>query len=249
MKPVFLLLLIAVFVGEASLQAQLPGANQPGLNAALLKILGEVIAFSSSADVRLTEKGSKDSVSMTVGFAMLDRKVRMDVDMNTVKSKQISPETLASFKAAGMDKVTTILLPDKKLALLVYPLTKCYVELPMGQDEAADLNRKYKLNKTPLGRERIGSQTCDKTKVVVSADNGANHEATVWYAPALQNFPVQVEMDQPGATVVLQYRDVKLVRPDAGQFEAPAGFAKYPSVEQLMQNAMLKMLKGNKQPR
>jgi hypothetical protein len=53
-----------------------------------------------------------------------------------------------------------------------------------------------------------------------------------------------MQMDQQSATVVMEYRDVKLVRPDPKLFEAPSGFTKYGNVEQLMQNAMMKMLGG-----
>jgi len=49
-------------------------------------------------------------------------------------------------------------------------------------------------------------------------------------------------MDQQQMSVVMQYRDVKLTRPDARQFDAPAGFARYSSVEQMMQQIMLKTL-------
>ena len=54
-------------------------------------------------------------------------------------------------------------------------------------------------------------------------------------------------MDQQQMMVVMQYREVKLTRPESSRFEAPTGFTRQNSVEQLMQNAMAKMLGGRKQ--
>jgi hypothetical protein len=239
--PVAVAVLIA---GAGVVHAQVPGGNQTGLNAAMLKLFGETTSFTARADVRLLEKGAKEPVTMLADFAMLDGKARMDLDMATLKSKQLPAETLASFKAAGLDKLATIVRPDRKVILLIYPAVRSYAEMTMSKQEAADMDRKYRVEKTKLGRETIDGQVCDKTKAVVVADNGEKQEAIVWYAASLKNFPLKMQMDQHQSTVVMQYRDVKLVRPEAKQFEAPAGFTKYGSVEQLMQSAMMKMLGG-----
>jgi hypothetical protein len=179
---------------------------------------------------------------MAVDLAMRGGKTRMDLDMNTVKSKQLPPETLAAFKVAGLDKVATIVRPDRKSMLLIYPSVQGYAETPMSRDEAASLGRKFKITKTRLGSETISGYSCEKNKVVISADNGETHEATVWYATTLQDFPVRMQMDQAQMTVVLQYRDIKLAEPDAGRFEPPAGFTRHASVEILMQKAMMQTL-------
>ena len=238
------LLILALLVCAAA-RAQYPGGSQAGLNAALLKLLGDVPAFKSKAEVRVEEKGQDSPMTMLVDFFFLDGKARLDLDMNTIKSKRLPPETLAGFKAAGMDKVSTIVRPDRKSALLVYPATQGYVEMPMSKDEVADMERKYKIEKTRLGRETIDGHPCEKHKVVVSADTGQKHEAIVWYAADLKNFPLKVQMEQQQMVVVMHYHDVKLERPDAKQFEPPAGLTKFGSIEQLMQSAMMKMI-GNK---
>lgn len=227
-------------------EAQVPGGNQAGLNAAMLKLFGDFGGFTSKADVRLQEKGSPEVMTMIVEFAMREGKVRMDLDMSSLKSKQLPPETLAAFKVAGLDKLATIVRPDRKSTLLIYPSVQGYAETPMSKDEAAGLDRKFKIEKTRLGNETIDGHSCEKDKVVVSADNGEKHEATVWYAADLKNFPIKVQMNQPQMTVVLQYRDVKLALPDAGRFEPPAGFTKHPTVEHLMQNAMMRTMGGRK---
>jgi hypothetical protein len=235
---------LAMMTGATGLRAQLPGGGKTALNTAMLKLFGEVTNFTSKADIRMVEKDTREPMSMSVEFAMLDGRARMDLDMMTLKSRQLPAEALASFKAAGLDKLATIVRPDRKVLLLVYPAIRSYAEVPMSKEEAADMDRKYRVEKTRLGRETIGGQPCDKMKAVVTADSGEKHEALVWCAAALKNFPLKMQMDQQSATVVMDYRDVKLVRPDPKLFEAPSGFTKYGTVEQLMQNAMMKMLGG-----
>ena len=229
-----------------AVNAQLPEGNQGGLNAAMMKLFDDIGGFTSKAEIRLQEKGSPETMTMTVGFAMRDGKVRMDLDMSTMKSKQLPPETLAAFKVAGLETLATIVRPDRKSTLLIYPLVQGYAEMPMSRDEAASLQRKFKIEKTRLGGETIGGYSCDKNKVVISADNGEKHQATVWYATEMKNFPIKVEMEQPQMTVVLQYRDVKLTPPDSVRFEPPPGFTRHATVEQLMQNAMMKAMGGKR---
>src|SRR5688572_2402836 len=104
--------------GLGALRAQVPGGSQSTLNAAMLKLFGDITSFTSKAEVRLTEKGGKDPMTMAVEFSMLDGKARMDLDMSTLKSKQLPAETLTMFKAAGLDKLATIVRPDRKLLLI-----------------------------------------------------------------------------------------------------------------------------------
>jgi hypothetical protein len=247
MRKLSTLLLFAFsFFLATGARAQLPG-NQTALNAAMLKLFSEFPGFTSKADVRLQEKGSPEVLTMKVNLEMLNGKVRMDLDMANLKTKQLPPQSLASFRAAGLDKLTTIVRPDRKTSIIVYPTVKGYVEMPMSKEEAADMDRKFKVEKSKLGQEVIGGRKCDKNKVVVSSDSGAKHESLVWYAPDLKNFPLKVQMAQGTSTVVMEYQDVKLSPPDVKQFEIPPGFTKHASVENLMQNAMMKML-GGKQP-
>jgi hypothetical protein len=231
-----------------SASAQLTGAGQTGLNAVMLKLLEEFPFFSSRTEMTMQEKGSSDVMTMAVDMAKLNPKVRVDLDMDTLKSKQVPPQTIAGFKAAGMGRVITVIRPDQKSALLIYPMVRSYVDLPMAKEEVEDLARMYKLQKTKLGSETIDGQSCDKMKVVITADNGAKHEAVVWYAPALRNFPVKVQMDQPQSTVVMLFRSIKVERPDSKQFEAPDGYNKHASVEALLQTSMKKMLGDTKKP-
>src|SRR6266567_6448066 len=84
-------------------QAQMPALSQPGLNAALMKLFGKNNGFSSKTQVRMLDKTQKETMSMIMDFAFLDGKIRLDVDLNQIKSRDIPQEMLASLKQIGMD--------------------------------------------------------------------------------------------------------------------------------------------------
>ena len=235
---------VAVMAVGFSVQAQMPGGNQAGLNAAMLKLFGTTTAFTSKASVRMLDKAQAETMSMTMDFAMLDGKVRAEIDLSQIKSKEMPPEAAASLKAMGMDKMVSVVLPEKKNTLVIYPSLRSYAEVPMSKDDASTMDTKYKIETTKLGTETLDGHACVKNKVLVTGEKGDKHEAVVWNATDMKDFPLQMQMNQNEATVVMRYSNVQLVRPDAKQFEAPTGFTKHASVEQMMQGAMLKMLGG-----
>jgi hypothetical protein len=242
----FLASCVIVLLAGGAAQAELPSGNPPGLNAAMLQLFRDIPGFSSKAEVRLVEKGEKMPTTMVMSFSMLDGNVRLDLDMATVHSKQMTADTLASLKQAGLDRLTTIVRPDRKTATLVYPAVQSFVEMPMTKEEAADMQRRFRIEKSRLGKETIDGHPCEKNKVMLATDSGEKQEATVWYATDLKGFPLKVEMNQPDAMLTMLYTDVKLARPEARQFEAPSGYTRHVNIELLMQSAMAKALTGKK---
>jgi hypothetical protein len=114
----------------------------------------------------------------------------------------------------------------------------------MSAEDVADLEKTYKVEKTLLGKETLDGHPCEKNKVGVVDGKGGKQEATVWNATDLKDFPIQMQMNQPEATVIMTYREIQFARPDQKQFEAPSGFTKYDSMEKLMEGAMAKMVGG-----
>src|SRR5262249_61831740 len=107
-------------------------------------------------------------------------------------------------------------------------------ETPMSREQAADLATKFKVEKASLGQETIDGHACEKSKVLLRGDKGEKHDAVVWNATDLNRFPVRIQMNQPEATVLMQFKEIKLARPEEKQFEAPASFARYDSIERLV---------------
>src|SRR5882724_10781918 len=228
----------------AQARAQMLSPNQAGLNAAMLKLFGNTTAFTSKTQVQMLDKADKETMSLPLDFALLDGQIRLDLDLAKIKSKDLTPEMIAPFKQMNMTKMATVVRTDKKQTLMIYPGLQAYAETPMSSEEKADWDSKYKLEKTLLGKETFDGHPCEKNRVVLIDGKGARQEALVWNATDLKDFPVQIHLKQPDATVVMQFRDLQLVRPEAKQFEAPAGYAKHESIEKLMQAAMAKMLGG-----
>ncbi len=247
MKPFTLALpLLAATLLALPARAQITSPGQTGLNAAMTKLFGDVTAFSARTEVRMLDKQGKESMRMTMNFALLDGKMRAEIDLAQIKTADMPPEAAASLKQMGMDKMVSVVRPDRKSTLVIYPSLSAFAEVPMSPEDAADLEKKYKVTRTKTGRETIDGHPCDKSKVMVIGDKNEKHEAIVWTATDMKDFPIQMQMNQAEATIVMLYKDVKLARPDAKQFDAPAGFAKHESIEKLMQGAMLKAFGGAK---
>jgi len=235
-------MLLAGSIGLA--QPQMSGGGPGGWNAAMTKLFGDVKAFSAKADMRVLDNADKESMSMVMTFALLDGMVRMEIDLAQMKNAALPPGATASLKQMGMDRLTTIVLPEKKAVYIIYPGLQAYVNMPMPEEEAAAAKKDFKINKTEMGKEAIDGHACVKNKVVMTDDKGEKHEVLVWEAADLKNFPLQMRMSDKGTNVVIRYKDVQFARPDTRQFEAPAGYAKHTDMTQLMQVAMQKMMNG-----
>ena len=108
-----------VLIGPQA-QAQIPG-GQTGFNPALLQLFGNHKAFSSKVDLRMTDTSGKEVLRTPMLLSVLDRRVRVDVNINQISSSNLDPEGLNMFKRANMDLVVSILRPDdtKTLVMLV----------------------------------------------------------------------------------------------------------------------------------
>jgi hypothetical protein len=113
----------------------------------------------------------------------------------------------------------------------------------MPKEELAAYDKIYNVEKTKLGKETFEGHACEKNKITLTDEKGVKHLATVWNATDLKDFPVQIRMTehesavQQDSTLIMKFRDVKLVKPDASRFESPAGVTKYKSTEALMEAA------------
>ena len=231
-----------VLAGVAVAQPQM-GGGMPGWNAAMTRLFGDVKAFSARADMRALDKAGKESISMTMGFALLDEKVRLVIDLAQMKSAQMPPGAAAQLKQMGMDRMTVIVFPPKKSMYIIYPGLQAYVDMPVpNEDGLGDKN--IKIDKTKLGNETIDGHPCVKNKVIMTDDKGQKSDAIVWNATDLKEFPVQMQMNDKETTVVMRYKDIKLANPDAKQFTAPAGYSKHTDMMQLMQVAVQKVTPG-----
>ena len=235
MKVVWLALAASLASGAGGIaHAQMSAGRPPGWNAAMTKLFGDIKAFSAKAEMRALDKSGQPAIQVPMNFALMDNKVRLDIDMTQLKGPQAPPDQVALLKQMAMDRVACIVALDKKAMQLIFPSLAAYVETPLPEDEAAALNKDLKLHKTPLGKETIDGHPCVKNRVVMTDARGQKAEALVWNATDLKDFPVQMQMNDKETTVVMRYNEVRLGKPDAKQFDAPAGFTKHADMQQLM---------------
>jgi hypothetical protein len=203
----------------------------PNIDGALIKLFGDNPAFSATMEFHTTP-ASGDEMSMTGKFALLDGNSRVELDMSSMQGGHISPPAAARMKQMGMSKMVIISRRDKQVSYMVYTEMQAYME--RATPNAATPAAEYKSEVTKLGQETIDGHDCIKNKVVVTGPDGATHESTVWNATDLKQFPIKIQMSEHGAAMVMLYKDIKLDRPDAAQFDPPSDFKKYDDMMSLM---------------
>ena len=204
------------------------------LNSAMLKLFGNISGFTARAEVHVEDKNKKETQFVPLGFALLDSKVRMDLDVTQLKGSELDPFVLNQLKQLGMETSIVVTRPDKKVTLSIYPKAKAYAEVAMSKEEAAAAAVNNELKKTKLGKETVDGHPCERNKSVLTGDNGQKIEATTWNAGDLKDFPVKIQLVDKDTTVIINFKDVKLARPDAAQFDAPAGMTRFETAEALM---------------
>ena len=235
---------IALAACSAIAQTQMPAAGPPGWNAALTRLFGDIKAFTARAEMRALDKAGKEVATVPMGFAMLDDKVRLEIDMNQMKSAQMPPGMGAQLKQLGLDRTVVVMTAQKKSMLVIYPALQAYVDMPMPDEAAAAVDRNFKIEKTPLGKETVDGHACVKHRVILTDAKGQKAEAMVWNASDLKDFPVQMQMNDKEATVVMRYKEIQLAKPETKQFDPPAGFTRHADMQQLMMIVMQKQSGG-----
>jgi hypothetical protein len=243
-KLLFPALALFFFTSSAGF-AQMSRAGSPGIfDAALTQLFGNITAFSTTSEVQVLDQDQKEKLSTSMNFAMLDHKVRVEIDMTRMRSTDLPPGAAASMKQMGMDRVVSIVRPDLKAMYVIYPGLQSYAKMPLPPEDAAVMLKDPKLVKTALGKETMDGHPCVKNQVTLSDDKGEKHEATVWNAIDLKDFPVQILTREKSDTVIMRFKQVQCSKPDAQQFDPPAGFKEYPDVQAIAQAAMTKMMGG-----
>jgi hypothetical protein len=230
-------LFLLLLVGIGPVFAQMPGlsGSTGSMNGAMIALFGSNTAFSARAEFIVLNRDQKEMENMPLNYAFSSGKMRMDIDLGQFKSTEVPVQFLSTLKQFGMDQTTVIARPDRKLTWSVYPRAKSYAEIPMPKDEISAQGAKYKIDKTPEGRETVDGHDCAKFKITLTNAKGEKTDATVWSATDLRSFPIQMRMAiDADSIMVIKFRDVKLVPPDDREFEVPGALTKFESPEALL---------------
>jgi hypothetical protein len=218
----------------------------PNFGGGMAKIFGDNSGFSATMEMHSPGGANGGEIVMPGKLAFLDGKSRFEMDMTDMKGSQLTPQRAGQMKQMGMGNIIAISRPDKKVSWAVYPGLQAYTETQTQDSATATTPSDYKIDETKLGEETVDGHPCVKKKVVVTGKEGQAHESTVWTATDLKNFPVKIESNEGGKTVTMLFKDIKLEKPDAAQFEPPSDFKKYDNMMTMMQTEMMKRMGGGR---
>jgi hypothetical protein len=230
-------------------RAQLPsieggGGGAPGSDFAVLsKLFSKVGAFSAKSQVRVLDKNQKEAISVPMDFAMLDKNLRMEIDAAKMKNKDLAVGTIDALQQMGLDKFVTLIRPDRKTLHVIYPKAACYLTLPMKPEEL-QAGDKSSMKTEVIGRETLDGHPCLKNKITITPPKGGPQIFTVWNATDLKDFPIQTLTRQDTDTIITRYTNVQLLKPDAKQFEPPAGFEEFKGLAAFQAGMMKRSQRG-----
>lgn len=239
--------LLPVVVGSCGPVAFGQGLASPaptGVNAAFTLLFGDVKAFTAEAAVTVHDRQDKELVNTPMTFQVDQMKIRMDMDMTRLKSKDLPPAAAEGLKQMGMDKVISLLLPERQSSYLIYPGLKSYLKAPLKEEDQVTSTAGYKVQREKAGTETIAGRACVRYRVTVTDAKGKKQEATTWNAADLKDFPVQIQMNDGENLMTMRFSEIKLVPPGPGAFALPTGYTEYDSPQAMMQAVMAKAMQG-----
>lgn len=231
MKSLNPLWVVAVFLcANFAVLAQQSSDSPSAMSAnfCLIKMFG-TNNCTARCDVKILNDEFKEA--STEGFALLDGKMRQEMDISQFKARMLPP---AAVKQMGIDQQVIVLRPDLKLAYNIYPRLKAYVVRSLPTNDAAAQGKEPTLEVTELGKEDVEGHPCVKKKFVVTTGDGEKHEILAWLASDLKEFPVKTQVKDEDNIEITTYKQIQFVTPDANLFEPPAGFTKYADFEEMM---------------
>jgi hypothetical protein len=207
------------------------------------RFLGRNAAFSATAHTTIQTAGGKEMPGMEFSYAILDGKVRTEMDLMKMHGADMSPEGMAQMKQMGMDRTVHIFLPDQSTSYMIYPSMKAYCEISATQTTGQKEAKEPKIEKTDLGKDTIDGHPCVKSKVVVTDPDGRKHESLVWQATDLKDFPIQIQTTtEDGSVMTTTFKNINQTKPAASLFEPPADYKRFASMQQLMMGGMHHMM-------
>jgi hypothetical protein len=213
------------------------------LGGATGKLFGDNQTFSAGLEMQTTDDSSNNII--IPGKISFDTgKSRFEFNLTDMKGGQMPTNAAAQMKSMGLDEMVAVARPDKKVNYRIYPGLQSYVEMPPAKADSAPPNSDYTVEITEMGKETVDGHPCVKNKYIVTDKEGVKHESTVWNATDLKKFPVKIQTTESSGDVTMLFKNVSLAKPAASLFDPPADFKKYDTIQQLMQQEMMKRMGG-----
>ena len=222
-----ILLLTGNFLVQGQFRA--PGGLPPGFHHALLDVLAGSPSFYGQAKIQMSNSPGKEPTSVSCNIAVLSGNMRLEADSFEAGSN-LPPAEVTQLK--HMHSIS-ILRPDKNRMYMVFPEFKSFVEIAYCKSTGTDAAPPPTINKTPLGKESVGDQPCDKSQWNVTETDGEHYDLTIWEATNWSNVPIQIKIGAPPALV--EFQNLHMEAPAGSLFEPPAGYTKYEGIQEIIQ--------------
>jgi hypothetical protein len=242
--------------GSAPTGAAMPAAQQPRgtlpqpprsaleaaiarpfvMDVATARLLADTKAFTARAEMDLALGPALSRATNTVPLvvAFLDGRLRMDMDVNEVRSLGFPAPAFSSLIEMGLNQVVSVVRPEKRVLHILYPDVRGYLDFPLTPEESAGT---MKVERADTGRGTANGEPCAMQRIVLTREGTNRHDAIVWLSDAQRGFPVQIQWNEPNAQVTFRFLQVNIVKPDLALFEPPSEYAKYPDYTVLIQTA------------
>ncbi len=252
MKRLFFLpvLTLALLAGNGVSRGQAlnPVAQQvPFFAAALSEFISDTRAFTAKAELHLPAAPEEKPLVLPFTVAMLDGKMRWDLNVNQLKQSALPEEASAILQQLSLDRLVIIKKPEQKTVLL-FPSTRAYTELTMERNAEIENQAELKMGRMErklVGKETVDGHPCNVYHLVLPEDKAKEEEAAVWQATDLKDLPIRIRVKVKADVYMLQFRNVVYRAPEAKVFEIPAGFTRYDNADAMVQAAVLKSFNLN----
>jgi hypothetical protein len=226
---------------------RMPDASQisqqvPFFAAALSQLLSDSRPFVATAEVALPAEPGESPMALPFGVAMLDGKMRWELDAARLKGGMLEPSTVEVLKQLKLDRLALIIRPETNL-VVVFPSQQAYFEMAPPKADAVQVKAQDKierLQKKLVGREVVDGMECLKYQLTVP--DGKLDQAFVWTATKLKDFPIKLTVHFDKSVYGLHFTNIRMGNPDARYFVVPAGFTRHAGPEAMMQSMMIKSL-------
>ncbi len=132
---------------------------------------------------------------------------------------------------------TTITRMDKKVAWMIMPEQKVYMEQPFDPEKVAGATEKMpgEVERDLIGEDSVNGKAASKYRVIYTSNVG---KSTVFqWIDKVSGIPVKT-VSEDGSWAV-EYRNLNVGAQDASLFEIPTGYKKFamPKMDDIMQSA------------
>jgi hypothetical protein len=139
--------------------------------------------------------------------------------------------------AEGGQNMAMIMRADKKLAWMLMPEEKMYMEFDMSKQTRSDDLSGWKIEQTVVGPETIDGIKTTKSKVVMTGPKGEKMAGFWWLTK--ENIIVKMDaisVDQGRKDrFKIENKNIKIGKQDPMLFEVPAGYAKMDMGKMMME--------------